>query len=61
MILHHSPENKMIFTKFKTALDVFKNNLDRQENVNALLKENEKLKEELNFYKQDSKGKMFDL
>jgi hypothetical protein len=59
------PENQMPFTKFKTALDVFRHNLAESEraneNVISLLSENEKLRQELEFYKQSAAGKIFDL
>ena len=55
----------MPFTKFKTALDVFRHNFDESEraneNVISLLSENEKLRQELEFYKQSAAGKIFDL
>jgi hypothetical protein len=60
-----SPAIEMFVTKFKTALDVFRNNLTESERVNAnvtsLLSENEKLRQELEFYKQSAAGKIFDL
>ena len=60
-----SPVIEMLVTKFKTALDVFRHNLAESEranaNVNSLLSENEKLKQELEFYKQSAVGKIFDL
>ena len=59
------PENQMPFTKFKTALGVFRHNFDESEranaNANSLLSENEKLRQELEFYKQSAAGKIFDL
>lgn len=61
----HLQETEMLVTKFKTALDVFRHNLAKSEranaNVNSLLSENEKLKQELDFYKQSAVGKIFDL
>jgi len=53
----------MLFTKFKTALDVFRRNLSESEraNANSLLSENEKLRQEFEFYKQSAAGKIFDL
>jgi cell shape-determining protein MreC len=55
----------MLVTKFKTALDVFRHDLTDSErlnvNVTSLLSENEKLRQELEFYKQSAAGKIFDL
>jgi hypothetical protein len=59
------PAIEMLVTKFKTALDVFRHNLAESERVNAnvtsLLLENEKLRQELELYKQSASGKIFDL